>query len=167
MRQNARGSLQSLWLLALPSSYVARERRCLQRKHSPPPPIPGSRWSSKRSKRRGQRALSMGDALSAGRYAGAHAVWRHRPLVPGERFWKQAQTCRRQSGRIRNKPDPTVSEAMAETASAMSNALRSALSLADRATEQSALTSERRVQGPACPDGQESACPPALPSAGE
>ena len=68
-------------------------------------------------------------------------------MLPGERFWKQAQTCRRQSECNQNKPDPTVGDAMAETAAAMSNALRAALLLADRATEQSALPSERRVQG--------------------
>ncbi|MES2325224.1 MAG: hypothetical protein V4633_23460 [Pseudomonadota bacterium] len=67
-------------------------------------------------------------------------------MLPGERFWKQAQTCRRQSECIQNKPDPTAGDAMAETAAAMSNALRSALLLADRAAEQSALPSERRVQ---------------------
>ncbi|MES2323994.1 MAG: hypothetical protein V4633_17185 [Pseudomonadota bacterium] len=68
-------------------------------------------------------------------------------MLPGERFWKQTQTCRRQSERMQNRPDSTVSDAMAETAAAMSNALRAALLLADRATEQSAPPSERRIQG--------------------
>lgn len=74
-------------------------------------------------------------------------AWRDLWLrLPGERFWKQAQTCRRQSERIQHQPVSTADDAMAATAAAMTDALRAALMLADLAKQQASAPAERRVQ---------------------
>ncbi len=73
-------------------------------------------------------------------------AWRDLWLkLPGERYWKQAICCRNEHQRsLRQAPESPV-QAMAAAATAMSDALKTALVLVEHANLQSAKKLERRA----------------------
>lgn len=76
-------------------------------------------------------------------------AWRDlRIRLPGERGWKRASACRAALARIPSTPAhmPAASDSIAAAAAAMTDALRTALTLVEHAHAQASRPVERRVE---------------------